>query len=555
MADTVNGRLKAREIKRFGWTPDLPDARDYMYSAPEAVLMKLPTKVDLRGTKMPKVYDQGELGSCTANAIGAAFEFGQIKQGETDFMPSRLFIYYNERAVEGTIDTDSGAMIRDGMKSVAKLGVCTEDTWPYDIPKFTREAAPRRRTRRRGSTRRSSTGASSASCTRCRAASRQGYPFVFGFSVYESFMSPDVAKTGKVPLPPRGEQLLGGHAVLAVGYDDSIQSFIVRNSWGPKWGDQGLLHDAVRLSDRPAARPRLLGRLHGGAGRGAQRSSSSDAEEEHDQAEADSGVEALTVAAEFDRGPSQAIASLCLRCPRPGKPKAFWTDWGPIFYRGRLDGTARLLCIASDPGPTERIAHRTLVGDAGQRVQGFLAKLGLTHSYLCVNAFPYALHPSWGMGADAAPGGPGPDGVAKPVLRRRPSWIGRRRRRLRRKRPEGARPLAAQAERPGRAHPASEQPRCGAAPLRMARRRCEAAADRSRPTPTETRPARTTARRSRSPTTRRSPDGISRSACRISWATTLRAARAIRGTTTRSRGPLRTTATRWSGSPPRARTP
>jgi hypothetical protein len=105
-------------------------------------------------------------------------------------------------------------------------------------------------------------------------------------------------------------------------------------------------------------------------------------------------------AAEYDRGPSQAIAAICLRCPQPGKPKAFWTAWGPIFYRGRLDGSARLLCIASDPGPTERIAHRTLVGDAGQRVQGFLAKLGLTKSYLCVNAFPYALHPSWGMSAD-----------------------------------------------------------------------------------------------------------------------------------------------------------
>jgi hypothetical protein len=105
------------------------------------------------------------------------------------------------------------------------------------------------------------------------------------------------------------------------------------------------------------------------------------------------------VTAEFDRGPSQAIASICLRCPRPSKPKAFWTDWGPVFYRGRLDGTARLLCIASDPGPTERIAHRTLVGDAGQRVQGFLAKLGLTKSYLCINAFPYALHPSYGMEA------------------------------------------------------------------------------------------------------------------------------------------------------------
>src|SRR5439155_25373332 len=106
------------------------------------------------------------------------------------------------------------------------------------------------------------------------------------------------------------------------------------------------------------------------------------------------------VTAEYDRGPTQAIASICLRCPRPGKPQAFWTAWGPIFYRGRLDGSARLLCIASDPGPTERIAHRTLVGDAGQRVQGFLSKLGLTKSYVCVNAFPYALHPSYGPEVD-----------------------------------------------------------------------------------------------------------------------------------------------------------
>src|SRR3954468_3856904 len=100
------------------------------------------------------------------------------------------------------------------------------------------------------------------------------------------------------------------------------------------------------------------------------------------------------MAAVFDKGPPQAIANLCADCPVPSTPKAFWTAWGPIFYRGRLDGTARVLCIASDPGPTERIAGRTLVGDAGQRVQGFLTKLGLTRSYLCLNAFPYALFPS-----------------------------------------------------------------------------------------------------------------------------------------------------------------
>src|SRR4051795_12029348 len=103
---------------------------------------------------------------------------------------------------------------------------------------------------------------------------------------------------------------------------------------------------------------------------------------------------------DFDRGPSAALASHFGAVPDPPVKGDFWFNWGPIFYRGRLDGSARVLCIASDPGPTERIAGRTLVGDAGQRVQGFLSKLGLTESYLCVNAFPYALHPSYGPQAD-----------------------------------------------------------------------------------------------------------------------------------------------------------
>lgn len=97
---------------------------------------------------------------------------------------------------------------------------------------------------------------------------------------------------------------------------------------------------------------------------------------------------------DFDRGPSTSLARLFGEVPDPPVKDDFWFDWGPVFYRGRLDGSARLLCIASDPGPTERIAGRSLVGNAGQRVQGLLAKLGLTHSYLCLNAWAYALHPS-----------------------------------------------------------------------------------------------------------------------------------------------------------------
>ena len=97
---------------------------------------------------------------------------------------------------------------------------------------------------------------------------------------------------------------------------------------------------------------------------------------------------------EFDHGPPAQLAELFDRVPDPPVKDDFWFDWGPIFYRGRLDGSARVICVASDPGPTERITGRSLVGNAGQRVQGFLAKLGLTRSYVCVNAWAYAVHPS-----------------------------------------------------------------------------------------------------------------------------------------------------------------
>jgi C1A family cysteine protease len=227
-----------RPPQRFGWLPDLPDARDYLFSAPEAVLASLPSKVDLR-RKMPPVYDQGQLGSCTANAIAAAFEYDQTQQKLTDFMPSRLFIYYNERAVEGTVASDSGAMIRDGIKSVAKLGVCDEQLWPYDVGQFT-DKPPRSAysdaKKHQATVYRSVLANNQRQMQGCLAS---GYPFVFGFSVYESFMGQQVADSGEVPMPAPGEKLIGGHAVVGVGYDDSVQRFIVRNSWGPKWGSKG----------------------------------------------------------------------------------------------------------------------------------------------------------------------------------------------------------------------------------------------------------------------------------------------------------------------------
>lgn len=240
-----------RQTGRFGWLPDLPDVRDHLFAAPMATIGPLPSSVDLRAQCPTTVYDQGRIGSCTANAIAGAFEFDLLKQGLGDFMPSRLFIYYNERAKEGTVHSDSGAMIRDGIKSVAKLGVCTESDWPYDDTPPAVDGGPWPSSAKAGKRPRASCYTKAKlneamsyqrvvrSLAQFKGCLADGYPFVFGFTVYESFESDQVAKTGLALMPLPGEQVLGGHAVLAVGYNDATSRFLVRNSWGPGWGKGG----------------------------------------------------------------------------------------------------------------------------------------------------------------------------------------------------------------------------------------------------------------------------------------------------------------------------
>ncbi|MBF0494350.1 MAG: C1 family peptidase [Candidatus Omnitrophica bacterium] len=221
--------------KRYGWLPDIPDQRDFLYSAIKPVI-KLPDKVDLRKS-CSEVEQQGQLGSCTANALAGNLEFLDKKiDGEyTDV--SRLFIYYNERDMEGTVDSDSGAMLRDGIKTLRNDGACHEKTWPYVISRFDKK--PPNKCYDEAKTHLIKAYHRLHTITEMLTCLAEGYPFVFGFAVYESFESEEVKNSGIVSMPDASERQIGGHAVLAVGYDRKKERFIVRNSWGTDWGISG----------------------------------------------------------------------------------------------------------------------------------------------------------------------------------------------------------------------------------------------------------------------------------------------------------------------------
>jgi C1A family cysteine protease len=213
----------------YGWLPDLPDHRDFMFGGRHLRRPTVPASVDLR-PDCPPVEDQGALGSCTAQALVGAMEFLENKDHVS-------FKDYNERVIIGTVSSDSGATLRDGIKTLARDGVCSEKRWPYIIKQFKRK--PFKTCYTEALDHQITSYERIMKLDEMLACLADGYPFVFGFSVFESFESAEVAKTGVVVMPGPDERLLGGHAVLAVGYVESARRFIVRNSWGTRWGDEG----------------------------------------------------------------------------------------------------------------------------------------------------------------------------------------------------------------------------------------------------------------------------------------------------------------------------
>jgi len=224
---------------------DTEDLRDKIFISTQfKTKTVLPKSVDIRSGCSP-IVDQGQLGSCTANAIASGLrEYWEEKTGKLTPL-SRLWLYWQERNIEGSVNEDAGAMIRDGMKILQQIGCAPESDWPYDIAKFaqtptfqsTMNATPFKIIEYHRIT----------NLISLKTALASGYPVVIGIDVYESFESDKVAQTGIVPMPKRREKLLGGHAVLAVGYKDNPRSktkgyVTVRNSWGESWGDKGYFY-------------------------------------------------------------------------------------------------------------------------------------------------------------------------------------------------------------------------------------------------------------------------------------------------------------------------
>jgi C1A family cysteine protease len=238
---------------------DVEDSRDYLYTLPRHHFTHpLPAKVDLRAKCSP-VWNQGGLGTCTAHAVAAAFTYEQRMQGMRPINPSRLFIFFNERRITGQRGLTPVLYLRHALKAVTKNGVCHESAWPYtEDPKKVR-AKPSKDAFAAASTRKvfeyHRIPGSPKSSTLLRYLKRclaDGSPIVFGISIYASFETDETRKSGIMPTPDtQHERFMGGHAVMAVGYDDHKKAVLVRNSWGPAWGIKGHFWVPYKLITNP----------------------------------------------------------------------------------------------------------------------------------------------------------------------------------------------------------------------------------------------------------------------------------------------------------------
>lgn len=250
-----------QKTEKYGWRRDRLDPRDIIFNAVNRVETNesaLPSSYDL-ADQMPSIYDQGQLGSCTANSTGAIIHHREMVQGEAtaNDVPSRLFIYYEERRLGGyPLDQDTGAEVRDGLKVLATDGAPRETDWVYDISKFAQKPPDVAYT--------DAVKYKAVQYQRIiipgpgypvRTAIVNGHPVAFGFPVPALFEDPNWNPATQVlPLPTASTKFVGGHAVVIVGFDFTMRHFSVpvlkiRNSWRRDWGDAGHFYMDYRWFD------------------------------------------------------------------------------------------------------------------------------------------------------------------------------------------------------------------------------------------------------------------------------------------------------------------
>lgn len=228
----------------YGWQRQNFDSRDLGFAMVSPI--KLPSSVDLR-KEMPAVYDQGPTNSCIEHAVAGSLQHAMQKAGMPVIMPSRLFMYWNTRFLEGTLNEDAGGFIRDCIKSCNNAGYCEEQLWPFDPTKITvkppQEAfdeAIEDRIHFYGTV-------NNLNILAFKEALAHGNPVIFGFDVYPAMEEDGPGSVAdpawaRLSMPVPGQRKLGGHGVLGVGYRDDIECAIVRNSWGSAWGDNGCFY-------------------------------------------------------------------------------------------------------------------------------------------------------------------------------------------------------------------------------------------------------------------------------------------------------------------------
>lgn len=222
----------------YNWQKEPDDPRDHIVTRHLFMSNAFPDVFELQ--PLIPVYDQGYIGSCVANSVSSCYRY-EVAQllGNFNFDPSRLFVYYNARLIDGNQNWDAGTWIRSGFKTMAKDGLAPEVDWPYDTSKVTTKPVQVAYTNGKKNIIVEYAKVPQSIDT-IKQVLMSGAAISFGFNVYESFEQGNWwYTTGIMPVPKSDENILGGHAVTIIGWDNQKQAFLIQNSWGKDWGLKG----------------------------------------------------------------------------------------------------------------------------------------------------------------------------------------------------------------------------------------------------------------------------------------------------------------------------